>query len=114
MKKILFFGIILSVSVMACKKKEAAPAENVQALKADYDTTAIDSFSPGATSVDVVEQIRMSSQKYHDSVKAALLLQEEEKKLQDELDKETKKKAEEEKKKKAVENQTAEATNTTN
>ncbi|MCS3867537.1 putative Holliday junction resolvase-like endonuclease [Chryseobacterium ginsenosidimutans] len=59
----------------------------------------MDSFSDGATSVDIVEQIRMSSQKYQDSVKEALKLQEQEKKLKEELEKENKKKAEDEKKK---------------
>ena len=34
-----------------------------------YDTTAIDSFSTGAISVDVAEQIRKSSVAYQDSIR---------------------------------------------
>ncbi|WP_449400121.1 hypothetical protein [Chryseobacterium wanjuense] len=81
------------------------PVDNA---RSNYDTAAVDSFSAGATSIDVVRQIRMSSQQYQDSVKEALRLQEEEKKLKEELEKENKKKAEEEKKKTTEEKKSAE------
>jgi hypothetical protein len=53
--------------------------------------------------VDVAEQIRMSSQKYQDSLKEALKILEQEKKIKEELEKENKKEAEEDKKQKASE-----------
>ena len=69
-------------------------------MRVRYDTTAVDSFSTGAVSVDIARKIRMSSPQYLDSVKQARKLQEEENKLKAELEKETKAKQEEEKKKK--------------
>lgn len=89
--------------MISCSKKEPADFYPTDSAKASYDTVAVDSFSAGATSIDVVRQIRMSSQKYQDSVKEALRLQEEEKKLKEELEKENKKKAEDEKKQKSAE-----------
>lgn len=108
MKNVFFVGFVLFVVMISCSKREPTPENNVQELKPHYDTTAIDSFSDGAISVDVARQIRMSSQKYQDSLKEVLKLQEEEKRIQEELEKENKKKAEQEKKDKAVSNQTAE------
>ncbi|WP_027378695.1 hypothetical protein [Chryseobacterium daeguense] len=98
MKNLFFTAFIISVFILSCSKKEPADFYPSDSAKASYDTAAVDSFSAGATSIDVVRQIRMSSQKYQDSVKEALRLQEEEKKLKEELEKENKKKAEEEKK----------------
>jgi hypothetical protein len=46
-----------------------------QDLKIHYDTTAVDSFSNGAVSVDIARKIRMSSPQYLDSVKQAKKLQ---------------------------------------
>lgn len=97
---ILFF---LLISAVSCSKKEPQDLYPADSPKADYDTVAVDSFSTGAISVDVAEQIRMSSRKYQDSLKEALKLQEQEKKIKEELEKENKKKAEEEKKQKASE-----------
>lgn len=85
--------------MVSCSKKEPEDLYPTDSAKASYDTVAIDSFSNGATSVDIVRQIKMSSQKYQDSVKEALKLQEQEKKLKEELEKENKKKADDEKKK---------------
>ncbi|MEY8758166.1 hypothetical protein [Chryseobacterium tongliaoense] len=99
MKNLLFAAFTFFVLLTACSKKESAAVDMGQEVKVHYDTTAIDSFSSGATSIDVVRQIRMSSQKYQDSVKEALKLQEEEKRIKEELEKENKKKQEEEKKK---------------
>ncbi|KAA0129769.1 hypothetical protein FY557_03390 [Chryseobacterium sp. SN22] len=97
MKYLLFAVFAFSALLLSCSKKEPADLYPADSPKANYDTTAIDSFSNGATSVDVVREIRMSSQKYQDSVKEALKLQEQEKKLKEELEKENKKKTEEEK-----------------
>ncbi|WP_294220359.1 hypothetical protein [uncultured Chryseobacterium sp.] len=94
--KHLFFAIgIFSALLLSCSKKEPADLYPADSPKANYDTTGIDSFSNGATSIDVVRQIRMSSKQYQDSVKEAIKLQEQEKKLKEELEKENKKKAEE-------------------
>lgn len=99
MKNVLFASLMGTVLFTGCSKKEPVDRDIAQELHPHYDTTAIDSFSAGATSVDIAEQIRMSSQKYQDSVKEAIRLQEEEKKLKEDLEKENKKKKEEEKKK---------------
>ncbi|ALR32169.1 hypothetical protein ATE47_17335 [Chryseobacterium sp. IHB B 17019] len=103
MKNLLFAGFLFWGLMISCSKKEPADFYPTDSTKASYDTVAVDSFSAGATSIDVVRQIRMSSQKYQDSVKEALRLQEEEKKLKEELEKENKKKAEDEKKQKSAE-----------
>jgi hydroxylamine reductase (hybrid-cluster protein) len=99
MKNLLFVAFIFSVFIVSCSKKAPADLYPADSAKASYDTIPVDSFSDGATSVDIVQQIRMSSQKYQDSVKEALKLQEQEKKLKEELEKENKKKTEDEKKK---------------
>ena len=104
MKKVLATGCISFCFLIACSKKEPANFDQTQTVQPHYDTTAIDSFSAGATTVDIVRQIRMSSQKYQDSVKEALKLEQEEKRIEAELEKENKKKTEEEKKLKAKEN----------
>ncbi|UWX59955.1 hypothetical protein N0B40_16265 [Chryseobacterium oranimense] len=99
MKNLLSALFMVSLLLAACSKKETPGFTNEQDMKVHYDTAAIDSFSAGATSIDIVRQIRMSSQKYQDSVKEAVKLQKEEQKLKEELEKENKKKQEEEKKK---------------
>jgi len=99
MKNLLFTVLIFSLLLMACSKKEPADLYPQDTSKAQYDTVPVDSFSDGATSVDIVRQIRMSSQQYQDSVKEALKLEAEEKRIKEELEKENKKKQEEEKKK---------------
>ncbi|WP_445432070.1 hypothetical protein [Chryseobacterium indoltheticum] len=105
MKNVIFATVISSLLSVACSQREPVTS-NDQVLKIKYDTTAIDSFSPGATSVDIARQIRMSSQKYQDSLKEALKLQQEEKRITEALEKENKKKAEAEKKLKASEKTT--------
>lgn len=92
---ILFSALLLH----ACSKRLPATEANETISQPHYDTMAVDSFSNGAVSVDVARQIRMSSQKYKDSVKQALKVQQEEKRIKDEVDKENKKKTEEEKNK---------------
>ncbi|MBK1894840.1 hypothetical protein [Chryseobacterium paridis] len=103
MKNLFFVAAIFSILFTSCSKKEPAHAEEDMDMKVHYDTIAIDSFSNGATSVDIVRQIRMSSQKYQDSLKEAIKIQKEEKRIKEELEKENKKKQEEEKKKKEKE-----------
>ena len=46
-----------------------------------YDTVAVDSFSVGATSVDIVRKIKMSSLKFQDSLKQIKIKNEEERLL---------------------------------
>ncbi|MCW3160747.1 hypothetical protein [Chryseobacterium oryctis] len=99
MKNFLFGCFLFSFLMMSCGKKEPVDLYPQESSKATYDTIAVDSFSNGATSVDIVRQIRMSSQKYQDSIKEVLKLQAEEKRIKEELEKENKKKQEEEKKK---------------
>lgn len=103
MKNLCCLLFVLLISAVSCSKKEPQDLYPADSPKASYDTMAVDSFSTGAISVDVAEQIRMSSQKYQDSVKEALKLQEQEKKIKEELEQENKKKAEEEKKQKISE-----------
>lgn len=73
-----------------------------------YDTVAVDSFSAGAMSVDVAEQIRKSSFAYQDSIKKVRKKQEEERLAREEAAKqkaaeEAVKKEEAERKRKAEE-----------
>ncbi len=49
MKKVLAAGCISLVFFIACSKNEPANQEQIQTAQAHYDTTAIDSFSAGAT-----------------------------------------------------------------
>ncbi|WP_223608294.1 hypothetical protein [Chryseobacterium sp. OSA05B] len=99
MKNLLSAVFVILLLLSACSKKETPGFAADEQVKIHYDTAAVDSFSAGATSVDIVRQIRMSSQKYQDSIKQAEKLQKEEQKLKEELEKENKKKLEEEKKK---------------
>lgn len=98
MKNLFFVAAFFSILFTSCSKREPVQSDTDQDVKVQYDTTAIDSFSKGAISVDIARKIRMSSQKYQDSLKEALKLQKEEKRIKDELEKENKKKQEEEKK----------------
>lgn len=104
MKNLLTAIFIYTVLLTACSKKESPGFVAEQEVKIRYDTTAIDSFSTGAVSVDIARKIRMSSPQYIDSVKQAKKLQDEENKLKAELEKENKAKQEEEKKKAEAEN----------
>ncbi|WP_276963651.1 hypothetical protein [Chryseobacterium sp.] len=103
MKNLLTAIFIYTVLFTACSKKESPGFVAEQEVKIRYDTTAIDSFSTGAVSVDIARKIRMSSPQYIDSVKQAKKLQDEENKLKAELEKENKAKQEEEKKKAGAE-----------
>lgn len=99
MKNILSALFIFTILCTACSKKESPGFAAEQEVSIKYDTTAVDSFSTGAVSVDIARKIRMSSPQYLDSVKQAKKLQEEENKIKAELEKENKAKLEEEKKK---------------
>ncbi|MDQ0066879.1 hypothetical protein [Chryseobacterium lathyri] len=99
MKNLLSAVFMVLLLLMACSKKETPGFAAEQDVKIHYDTAAVDSFSAGATSIDIVRQIRMSSQKYQDSIKQAEKLQKEEQKLKEELEKENKKKLEDDNKK---------------
>lgn len=99
MKNLLPAIFIFTILITACSKKETPDINAEQEIKMRYDTTAVDSFSTGAVSVDIARKIKMSSPQYLDSIKQVKKAQEEEKKLKTELEKENKQKAEEEKKK---------------
>lgn len=87
----------LIMILLSCGKKDVQMTETELPETVTYDTTAIDSFSPGAISVDVARQIRMSSLAYQDSVRKVREQMEIEKALKE---KEAKEKAEKEKLKK--------------
>jgi|GEM_PF-989730 len=116
MKTIGWIFPAVMIILIGCSKKNKNISETDDAyVEKPYDTTAVDSFSSGAISVDVAERIRMSSQKYRDSVKQVLLKQEEERKQKEEkdrlekaakeaLEKDQKKAAEQQKSQSASEN----------
>lgn len=72
--------ILLVLLLFSCGKENAKQQviaeENTS--KPPYDTVAIDSFSPGATTVDIARRIKISSIKYQDSLKQLKLKTEEE------------------------------------
>lgn len=91
MKNFFAFGSILMLSFVACSKTESAQIVSVENIHPEYDTTAIDSFSSGAISVDIARKIRMSSQTYQDSLKEVLKVENEVARLKKEaLEKEKK------------------------
>ena len=80
--RITYLVLILLVLVSCGKKipKQSFAVEESN-MGTPYDTTAIDSFSQGATSVDIARKIKMSSLRYQDSLKLIKLKTEEEKLL---------------------------------
>ena len=74
------FLILILCLVVSCgekiPKQSFAIEENSGIIP--YDTIAIDSFSPGATSVDIVRKIKISSLKYQDSLKRVKMQTDEE------------------------------------
>ena len=72
MKNVFVFSLLLLI--ISCGQKETDKEVLVQenSAIAPYDTTAIDSFSTGATSVNIALQIKISSQQYQDSLKDVL------------------------------------------
>ena len=116
MKNLIFISIIVGVTFISCSKDEQKAKLQSQEVQvhAPYDTTAIDSFSNGAISVDVAEQIRMSSKQYQDSLQQIAKQLEDEKKLKEEVDKEKKKLADEERKKADAEKKASNKSTTEN
>lgn len=86
--------ILVFLSLISCGNEAAEQSVVVEQNTpvAPYDTVAIDSFSQGATSVDIAQKIKMSSLKYQDSLKMVKLKNEEQQLLK--KDKEEKLKAE--------------------
>ena len=72
--------ILILIVFISCGKKTAKQGFAVEenSLTPPYDTIAIDSFSQGATSVDIARKIKMSSIKYQDSLRLIKLKNEEE------------------------------------
>ena len=71
--------MLICLAALSCSKKETYEGEAVY-VEPKYDTTAIDSFSNGAKSVNVANQIKMSSKSYQDSLQTILKAQEAERK----------------------------------
>ncbi len=69
--KFIIAMLIFSLGISCSKKKADVAFKNEKSIEAPYDTTAIDSFSTDAVSIDVARQIRMCSLKYVDSIKKA-------------------------------------------
>lgn len=72
--------ILILLVLVSCGKKipKQSFAEEENNIGTPYDTTAIDSFSQGATSIDIARKIKMSSLRYQDSLKLIKLKTEEE------------------------------------
>ena len=85
MKKFYLLSIIL-ITTSSCsnesKKDLSADKERIIELK--YDTTAIDSFGPGAQNVNIAQNIKMSSIAYRDSIAEVVRQNEEKKRLEEE------------------------------
>lgn len=93
MKTVFALGSIFVLFFVACSKTESAQIVQTEKIHPEYDTTAIDSFSAGAISVDIARKIRMSSQAYQDSLKEVLKVETEVARLKkEELEKEKKEK----------------------
>lgn len=74
------YFILILYFLFSCGKESAKEILVVQENTsiAPYDTIAIDSFSQGATSVDIARKIKMSSLKFQDSLKQIKLKTQEE------------------------------------
>lgn len=72
--------LLILLLIFSCNKKTAEKTAVISENTAipPYDTVAIDSFSAGATSVDIARQIRMSTVKFQDSLKQVKIKAEEE------------------------------------
>ena len=111
----IYFILILGF-LFSCGKESAKQIVVVQENTSipPYDTIAIDSFSQGATSVDIARKIKMSSLKYQDSLKLIKLKVQEEQVLnkakEDQLAAEKKAKSEFDKAKEKAVNSKTEST----
>ncbi len=65
-------SVLLLIIFTACtKESKQVTTESTDIFeKPSYDTTAIDSFSPGATSKSMELQMRLSARRYQDSLRA--------------------------------------------
>ena len=81
MKNIITISILFFL--ISCGKESAKKRIIVEEKSSvpPYDTIAIDSFSQGATSVDIAAKIKMSSRKFQDSLRQIKLKNEEERLL---------------------------------
>lgn len=116
MKNIITISILFFL--ISCGKESAKKRIIVEEKSSvpPYDTIAIDSFSQGATSVDIAAKIKMSSRKFQDSLRQIKLKNEEErllKKATDEKLELEKKTAESQKKKEAEINKAKEKSQVT-
>lgn len=107
MKNLMLIFLLL-ISAVACSEKQPAVSAEETYVELNYDTTAIDSFSEGAISVDVANEIRRSSKAYQDSLKAVAEALEKERLEQELKAKEDKAKADEAKKEQEKERKAAE------
>lgn len=99
-------AILIITVLFSCSKKRSGEGMIEESyVEMKYDTTAIDSFSNGAISVDIAAKIRRSSVAYQDSIRKAQIAADiakkelEDKKIAADLEKE---KAAKEKKKEDV------------
>ena len=116
MKNIITISILFFL--ISCGKESAKKRIIVEEKPSvpPYDTIAIDSFSQGATSVDIADKIKMYSRKFQDSLRQIKLKNEEErllKKATDEKLELEKKTAESQKKKEAEINKAKEKSQAT-
>lgn len=80
---VIFIGLFLFA---ACSKNHTNKVlEQEEINPAPYDTVAVDSFSAGAIPAEVARNIRMTSQKYRDSLTKIKLEAAEEQKKKEEL-----------------------------
>ena len=115
MTKNAIFGLSVLLIGIGCSKKTNNSSTEISYVEKKYDTVAIDSFSNGATSVNIAKKIRMSSVTYKDSLKKVMEIQTAEKKKkeeQDKLEKMAKQEIEKEKAKEKEKSQTTSSTTT--
>lgn len=108
MKKIIL--TIIGVTALSCSKKQEIAEESsvTETTVLPYDTTAIDSFAPGANPGNVIINrvaVDSSALAKNDEQKTATKNKKEEADKKAKLDDETKKKAEESEKKKKADKQ---------
>lgn len=86
MKNLPLLFVVIFLIFISCSKKnpDNFTYSDTNFVEPKYDTTPVDSFSKGATSINILRKIRMSSVAYQDSIKQAILKQAEEKKFLDE------------------------------
>lgn len=111
-----FAVVFCALVLVSCSKKEDASAKfpNEGAyVEIRYDTTAVDSFSTGASNVNIEQNIKMASKTYRDSVTKVLLQEKERKELVKQAEELAKKEAEKKKldDKKAAESQSSTTSN---